>query len=70
MGLRGTHRTIPTVPLWEKQAEEMDMPRWTVRFLKVPSHVHLLGNIQAVLLANSGRLRSNLNHTSTIHAEL
>ena len=55
-GWRGSSGPVSNVPLWEEVLSFLEDTFQEVKWVKVPSHVNVMGNEQANTLANQGRI--------------
>ena len=55
-GWTGSSGPVSNVPLWELLLDTLSAHTGSIKFIKVPSHVDILGNNEADTLADQGRL--------------
>ena len=55
-GWTGSSGPVSNVPLWELLLDTLSAHTGSIKFIKVPSHVDILGNNEADRLAEQGRL--------------
>jgi ribonuclease HI len=55
-GWTGSSGPVSNVPLWELLQDTLSAHTGSIKFIKVPSHVDILGNNEADRLAEQGRL--------------
>ena len=55
-GWTGSSGPVSNVPLWELLLDTLGAHTGSIKFIKVPSHVDILGNNEADRLADQGRL--------------
>ena len=55
-GWTGSSGPVSNVPLWELLLDTLSTHTGSIKFIKVPSHVDILGNNEADRLADQGRL--------------
>ena len=55
-GWTGSSGPVSNVPLWELLLDTLSAHTGSIKFIKVPSHVDILGNNEADRLADQGRL--------------
>ena len=55
-GWTGSSGPVSNVPLWELLLDTLSTHTGSIKFIKVPSHVDILGNNEANRLADQGRL--------------
>ena len=57
-GWRGLSGPVSNVPIWEEILQLLDDTFQEIKWVKVPSHVNVMGNDQANTLANQGRVNN------------
>ena len=75
-GWTASSGSVSNVPLWELLLDTLGTHKGSIKFIKVPSHVDILGNNEADRLADQGRLSHprcpvlrtpSCDFTATIH---